>query len=199
MLPVAVKYFHGSQCLPFTHAHSMWHYIDIMMSAMASQITGVLIVCSAVCSSEYQRKHQSSASLTFVRGIHRWPVDYPHKGPVTRKMFPFDDGIMGVGFMHWLHITMVYNTIPLSVIIYYNQFNSQAFWNNRWLMLWAAPIKVSVWFLVEKVHSMNHYPCTGNAGNVFPATDFRGNHWLAIPSCITARGSCTCREACRDH
>ena len=39
-------------------------------------------------------EHQSSASLAFVRGIHRWPVNSPHKGPVTRKMFPFDDVIM---------------------------------------------------------------------------------------------------------
>ena len=41
-----------------------------------------------------QRKHQSSASLAFVLGIHRWPVNSPHKWPVTRKMFPFDDVIM---------------------------------------------------------------------------------------------------------
>ena len=41
-----------------------------------------------------QRKHQSSASLAFVRGIHRWPLKSPHKGPVTRKMFLFDDVIM---------------------------------------------------------------------------------------------------------
>ena len=40
-----------------------------------------------------QRKHKSSASLAFVRGIHRWPVNSPHKGPVTRKMFSFDDVI----------------------------------------------------------------------------------------------------------
>ena len=39
-------------------------------------------------------KHQSSASLAFVRGIHRWPVNSPHKGPLTRKFFPFDDVIM---------------------------------------------------------------------------------------------------------
>ena len=38
-----------------------------------------------------QRKHQSSASLAFVRGIHRWPMNSPHKGAVTRKMFSFDD------------------------------------------------------------------------------------------------------------
>ena len=41
-----------------------------------------------------QRKNQSSTSLAFVRGIHRWPVNSPHKGPVTRKMFPFDDVTM---------------------------------------------------------------------------------------------------------
>ena len=41
-----------------------------------------------------QRKHQSSASLAFVRGIHRSPVNSPHKGPVTWKMCPFDDIIM---------------------------------------------------------------------------------------------------------
>ena len=52
------------------------------MSAMASQITGVSIVCWTVWSGADQRKHQSSASLAFVRGIHRWPVDSPHKGPV---------------------------------------------------------------------------------------------------------------------
>ena len=41
-----------------------------------------------------QRKHQSSASQAFVRGIHRGPVNSPHKEPVTRKMFPFDEVIM---------------------------------------------------------------------------------------------------------
>ena len=41
------------------------------------------------------KKHQSSASLAFVRGIHWWPVNSPCKGPETRKMLPFDDVIMG--------------------------------------------------------------------------------------------------------
>ena len=40
------------------------------------------------------KKNQSSASLAFVRGIHRWPVNSLHKGPVTRKLFPFHDVIM---------------------------------------------------------------------------------------------------------
>ena len=72
-----------------------WHYSDVIMSAIASQITGVSVVSSTACSDADQRKHQSSASLAFMRGIHRWPVNSPHKRPVTRKMFPFDDVIMG--------------------------------------------------------------------------------------------------------
>ena len=64
------------------------------MGAMASQITSPTIVCSTVYSGADQRKHQSSASLAFERGIHRGPVNSPHKLPVTRKMFPFDDVIM---------------------------------------------------------------------------------------------------------
>ena len=49
----------------------------------------------------HRRKHQSSASLAFVRGIHRWPVNSPHKGTVTRKIFPFDDVIIYTGTVWW--------------------------------------------------------------------------------------------------
>ena len=72
------------------------HYIDIIMTAMTSQITSLTIVYSTVYSGADQRNHQSSASLAFVWGIHRSPVNSPHKGPVTRKMFPFDDVIMKI-------------------------------------------------------------------------------------------------------
>ena len=64
------------------------------MSLIASQITSLTIVYSTVYSDADQWKHQSSASLAFVRGIQRGPVNSPHKWPVTRKMFPFDDVIM---------------------------------------------------------------------------------------------------------
>ena len=70
------------------------HYNDVMMCAMASQITSLTYVYSSVYSGADKKKHQSSASLAFVRGIHRWPVNSLHKGPVTWKMFPFDDVIM---------------------------------------------------------------------------------------------------------
>ena len=66
------------------------------MGAITSQITSLTIVYSAVYSGADQRKHESSASLAFVRGIHRGPVNSPHKWPVTRKKFPFDDVIMFV-------------------------------------------------------------------------------------------------------
>ena len=60
------------------------------MSVMESQISGDTVVYSTDCSGVDQRKHQSSASLDFVWGIHWWPVNNsPHKGPVTRKSFPF--------------------------------------------------------------------------------------------------------------
>ena len=65
------------------------HYGDAIMGAISSQITSLTIVYSTVYSDADQRKHQSSASLAFV-----WPVNSPHKWPVTRKMFPFDDVII---------------------------------------------------------------------------------------------------------
>ena len=70
------------------------HHNDVIMRAKASQITSRTIVYSTFYSGADQRKHQSTASLAFVRGIHRSPVNSPHKWPATRKMFPFDDVIM---------------------------------------------------------------------------------------------------------
>ena len=70
------------------------HYNDVIMGAIASQITILTSAYSIVQSVADQRKHQRSASLAFVRGIHLGPVNSPHKWPVTRKMFPFHDIIM---------------------------------------------------------------------------------------------------------
>ena len=50
------------------------------MSAMASQNTILTIVYSTVYLGTDQRKHQSSASLAYVQGIQRLPVNSPHKG-----------------------------------------------------------------------------------------------------------------------
>ena len=68
--------------------------IFLIILARASQITSLTIVYPTVYSGADQRKLQSSASLAFVRGIHRRPVNSLHKGPITWKMSPFDDVIM---------------------------------------------------------------------------------------------------------
>ena len=65
------------------------------MGAIASQITSLTIAYSIVYSDTDERKHQSSVSLAFVQWIHRGLVNSPHKWPATRKMFPFDDVIIG--------------------------------------------------------------------------------------------------------
>ena len=90
------------------------HYNDVILGAIASQITSLAIVYS-VKSGADQRKHQSSASLAFVQGIHRWPVNSPHKWPVTRNMFPFDVVIMRNAFTgHWVAIEFQY--IPWIIV-----------------------------------------------------------------------------------
>ena len=84
-------------CTCLTLQSAWWlliHYGDVIMGAIASQNTSLTIVYSTVYLDADQRKHQSSASLAFVWGIHWGPVNSPHKWPVTRKMFPFDDVIM---------------------------------------------------------------------------------------------------------
>ena len=78
------------------------HYDYVIMTMLASQITSLTVVYSIVYSGvNYSGvKHQSSASLAFVWEIHRGPVNFPHKWPVTRKMFPFDDVIMHIYSRH---------------------------------------------------------------------------------------------------
>ena len=108
---------HQNDCVP----SSLLHYSDVIMCTMASQITSFTVVYSAVFSGE--DKHQSSALLAFVRGIHRWPVNSPHKGPVTRKMFPFDDVIMKT--WHDVMITSSWHRgdigVPFYVILTHKQ------------------------------------------------------------------------------
>ena len=88
------------------------HYHDVIMSAMASQITSLTIVYTTVYSGADQRKHQRSASLAFVGGIHRWPVNSSHKRPVTRKMFPFDDVVYRETYA--TYATALFTVFPVS-------------------------------------------------------------------------------------
>ena len=100
------------------------HNNDLIMSTVASQITGGPIVCSTVGSGADERKHQSSASLAFVRGIHRGSVNFPHKGPVKRKINPFDDVIMNISsslvVRIWiLHSFALHHTIIWRIVCFF--------------------------------------------------------------------------------
>ena len=77
------------------------HYSDVIMSMMASHTTGILVVYWNVCSGADKKNTKAPRHLAFVRGIHRWTVSTPHQGPVTRKMFPFDNVIMYTTW--WAH------------------------------------------------------------------------------------------------
>ena len=70
------------------------NYSEVIMSAVTSQITWSRLFTQPFVRTQIKKNHQRSVSLAFVREIHRWPVISPHKGPVTRKMFPFNDVIM---------------------------------------------------------------------------------------------------------
>ena len=71
------------------------HDSDVILSTATFQITGIWTVCSTVFFFRHTSKKTSNFYVTgFVPEIHRWPVDSPHKGTVTQKMFPFDDPTM---------------------------------------------------------------------------------------------------------
>ena len=67
----------GSSNVAYHSSSTSIHYSDVIMGAMASQITSLTSVYSTVYSGVDRRKHQSSASLDLVRGIHQWPVNLP--------------------------------------------------------------------------------------------------------------------------
>ena len=72
MIPILVFYTVQFEIQSFTRSKIIKiHNSDVILSALASQINSVSIVYLTVCSGADQRKHQSSASLAFVRGIHR--------------------------------------------------------------------------------------------------------------------------------
>ena len=138
-------------------------YSDVIMGTMASQITGLTIVYWTVYSGADQRKHQSSVSLAFVRRIHREPVNSPHKWPVTRKMFPFDDAIrihygpllkQEVKWMHrgvcstyhssleiYQYIPLLHYTHPVLCIIKASRINQSNTSNCNWgISTWSIAV-----------------------------------------------------------
>ena len=117
------------------------HYGDVIMGTMVSQMTSLAIVYSTVYSGADQRKHQSSVSLAFVWGIHRGPVNSPHKGQVTRKMFPFDDVITGLCRLFHASACQLLPSQKVMTNFYFYQENTLAVcqahfswlkWENNW-------------------------------------------------------------------
>ena len=103
------------------------HYSDVIMRAITSQNTFLSIVYSVVCSGVDHTKHQSSALLAFMMWIHLWPVNYPHKGPSTRKMLPFD------------YVIVAHFIVPLIVT---DPRTSQHFW--KWCYADTGPSAITM-------------------------------------------------------
>ena len=136
------------------------------MSAMAPQITGISIICSTVCSGADQRKHQRSTSLTLVKRMHRWPMDSPHKGPVTRKMFPFDNVVCNEWNQHPLTKMTLYNLDKNSSdVLGISTAVSEMFWNLyyhlncHFIMVWIVELLLRFWnrYLVRADSAPIHY------------------------------------------
>ena len=107
------------------------HYNDVIMGEMVSQITSLTIVHSTIYSGADQRKHQSSASLAFVQGIHQWLVNSPHRWPEMQKMFPFDNVIMYywnlMSSIHWSKMRGIYCRL----------LDSLHKWSVMWKLFWC--------------------------------------------------------------
>ena len=95
----------------------LFPHSDAIMGPMASQTISFTIVYSTVYWDADQRKHQSFASLAFVLGIRRWPLNSQHKWSVTRKMCLFDSVIISTqipqGFNNKIHLTIFYKRLFL--------------------------------------------------------------------------------------
>ena len=145
------------------HRYVLWwvsHYGDVVMGTVASQITSLTIVYSTVYSGADQRKHQSSASLALVRGIHRGPVNSPHKWPVTRKMFPFDDIIMNQGISsHAIELFLPEYSGPSTRLVKFFIFIFYSFnVDTSTLSLRVATslhIRVSYWYFPFHLHHLD--------------------------------------------
>ena len=164
------------------------HYNDVIMGAIASQITSLTIVYSTVYSGADQRKHQSSASLAFVWGIHRGPVNSLHKWPVTREMCPFDDVIMQ-------YKTMTIFDLSRDIKSLYNSFvYAYLLLSNIWSYLYKSSSQVTrtfqseiYWIILGSsccyCTKIEHDMMTSSNGNIFRVTghlcgEFTGPRWI---------------------
>ena len=157
------------------------HYDDVIMGTIASLITSLTIVYSTVYPDADQRKHQSSPSLAFVCGIHRGPVNSPHKWPVMRKMFPFDDVIM----------VSVWLKPPIKCEYASNHLHG-------FVLDWHHHLRVSDWkvsssvcvLLLPPINQMCHQLNVNVIQNTLPCLRLIGTTnqmwmWCKVPHCVS--------------
>ena len=132
--------------LGFAGSTSLTQNNDVIMGTMAYHITSLTIAYSTVYSGADQIKHQSSTSLAFVWGIHRGPMNSPHKWPVARKVFPFDDVIVIIFLVvvmflyhccpffqgYWLALTHL--SLDRMAAIYQTTFKNSFSWMKRFVL-----------------------------------------------------------------
>ena len=152
------------------------NYNDVIMSVIASQITSLTIVYSTVYSGTDQRDNQSFTSLALVRGIRRWPVNFLHKGTVTRKRFPFDDVIMtrqGSGKKQ-LTVYHVLRPSPLPYPALLELGPSVSLGFTVCFRLWSSPCSLKVF----KSSDPAQHQC--NCGDIFDWLHSRNDNWLFV-------------------
>ena len=156
---------------------------------MASQTTSILIVYSTIYWGADQRKHENSASLGFVRVIHRWPLNSPHKGPVTRKMFSFDVVIMT---KKWRHR-------DFQIMTPYRVIDNERYWFRLWLAVvrrqtitWTdmiyfnrALLNLKCIFFCKTVQTFISRKCTQNCRLSFGHFDQPWIHCDLVPHVAT--------------
>ena len=157
------------------------------MGAMASQITSLPIVYSTVPSGADKRKHQSSASLAFVRWIHRWAVNSPHKWPVTQKMFPFDDVIIRLKKPKKSHQHQSENVIlttfsSLAALELLTMTTSSAISDENFIKMKTFPFQwMSPWHRIRFIFRWRHYDVMCLVGRML------GLHYISTLFCCIAR------------
>ena len=150
------------------------------MSAMVSQITSLTIVYPSVYSGA--EKHQSSASLAFARGIHRWPVNYPaqkasnaetasiwwrHHGIYTARVWSSQVLAVHNGF-HCESVSSSHNntrryllSVTFDLRVYWDSLSCIS-WSSGESVIWEHLRKRKQWFFFNKhvitIHMYNRKP-----------------------------------------
>ena len=112
------------------------HYGDVIMTTIASQITSLSVVYSIVYSDADQRKHQSSASLAFVWGIHRDRWIPRAKGQLRGKCFHLMTSSCYAQKYTWAE-RRTYNKEIWCIMSWFRPFTLLSYF--LWLCVWVVP------------------------------------------------------------